>query len=369
MPMMQKIALLGLAVVISMVSGTVPTVEAEPIPSPYRQMQDGVPIGEIVCAGSRILMQSQSGMPVCVFVDSIRPLEMRGFVLLGEITSESFPIGGSADCDPCKGPLPEIGISRLPNIGETAIIEVRYTNDSLFGVADSKSFQYRDNYITGWRISQGFEVVNSYGLAYETEYWPGTNQTRSYTYTAFTPLNAGESKTYHVEIRAVEDVYGFVAGRGIARNIVEGIGYYHEEAYIQMRLDNEETMLLVDHMELYPELYVRPARATSNEEPQPKPEPLTEEECLALAASQTESAREQLIAVLIEYVRDEQLAVGRALENLLLPYGPLNMADVRQVLTGAGYTDGEINDAVSGHVPTQSHSERDGAPWTRGCLR
>ena len=86
---MRKITMLGLVVAISMASGIIPTAETEPIPPSYRQMQDGVPIGEIVCAGARILMQSPSGMPACVFVDSIRPLDARGFVLLGEITPKA----------------------------------------------------------------------------------------------------------------------------------------------------------------------------------------------------------------------------------------------------------------------------------------
>ena len=44
---MQKITILGLAVAISMVSCTVPVAVAEPIPSPYRQVQDGVLIDEM----------------------------------------------------------------------------------------------------------------------------------------------------------------------------------------------------------------------------------------------------------------------------------------------------------------------------------
>ena len=81
MPIMQKITILGLAVAISMMSCTVSVAEAEPIPSPYRQARDGVSIGEIVCAGDRMLMLSPSGMPACVFAESVEVLERRGFVL------------------------------------------------------------------------------------------------------------------------------------------------------------------------------------------------------------------------------------------------------------------------------------------------
>ena len=103
MLIMQKITILGLAVAISMMSCIVPVAEAEPIPSPYQQVRDGTPTGEVVCAGDRMLMLSPSGMPACVFVDSIRPLEARGFVLLGEITSDAFPIKSSGTEDEWAG--------------------------------------------------------------------------------------------------------------------------------------------------------------------------------------------------------------------------------------------------------------------------
>ena len=78
---MQKITILGLAVAISMTSCIVSVAEAEPIPSPYQQARDGTPVGEVVCAGDRMLMLSPSGMPACVFAESVEVLERRGFVL------------------------------------------------------------------------------------------------------------------------------------------------------------------------------------------------------------------------------------------------------------------------------------------------
>ena len=86
----QKITILGLAVAISMLSCTVSVAEAEPIPSPYRQARDGVPVGEIVCAGDRMLMLSPSGMPACVFAGSVEVLERRGFVLLSEMPRDDL---------------------------------------------------------------------------------------------------------------------------------------------------------------------------------------------------------------------------------------------------------------------------------------
>ena len=86
----QKITILGLAVAISMMSCIVPVAEAEPIPSPYQQVRDGVPIGEIMCAGDRMLMLSPSGMPACVFAESVEVLERRGFVLLSEMPRDDL---------------------------------------------------------------------------------------------------------------------------------------------------------------------------------------------------------------------------------------------------------------------------------------
>ena len=87
---MQKITILGLAVAISMMSCIVPVAEAEPIPSPYQQVRDGTPIGEVVCAGDRMLMQSPSGMPACVFAGSVEVLERRGFALLSEVPRDDL---------------------------------------------------------------------------------------------------------------------------------------------------------------------------------------------------------------------------------------------------------------------------------------
>ena len=90
MPIMQKITILGLVVAISMMSCIVSVAEAEPIPSPYQQARDGTPVGEVVCAGDRMLMLSPSGMPACVFAESVEVLERRGFVLLSEMPRDDL---------------------------------------------------------------------------------------------------------------------------------------------------------------------------------------------------------------------------------------------------------------------------------------
>ena len=130
---MQKITILGLAVAISMMSCTVSVAEAEPIPSPYRQARDGVPIGEIVCAGDRMLMLSPSGMPACVFAESVEVLERRGFVPLSEMprddlsskqpASEKAEETGSPDASK-TGDMPFVTTWRTTSLYESITIPV-----------------------------------------------------------------------------------------------------------------------------------------------------------------------------------------------------------------------------------------------------
>ena len=131
---MQKITILGLAVAISMMSCIVPVAEAEPIPSPYQQVRDGVPIGEIMCAGDRMLMLSPSGMPACVFAESVEVLERRGFVLLSEMPRDdlsakqpgaSEKAGGTGSPDASKtGDRPFVTTWRTASPNESITIPV-----------------------------------------------------------------------------------------------------------------------------------------------------------------------------------------------------------------------------------------------------
>ena len=117
-----------------MMSCTVSVAEAEPIPSPYRQARDGVPIGEIVCAGDRMLMLSPSGMPTCVFAESVEVLERRGFVLLSEVSRDdlsakqpgaSEKAGGTGSSDAFKtGDRPFVTTWRTASPNESITIPV-----------------------------------------------------------------------------------------------------------------------------------------------------------------------------------------------------------------------------------------------------
>ena len=350
---MMKITILALVLVAIALSGVMSVAmsvaSAETVPSPLQQVRDGVPIGEVVCSNDRMLMVSQTGMPACVFEESVLELETRGFGFVGEPfdmfpikSSDMFPIKSSdmADSTLWTGdPPPVITMSRLPNIGETAIVEINFTNAVWGDVTDTE--RYRTGFFeTGWGVDSEFEIVDSGGLKYETRYFHGTNEIADYYYTAFTPLNPGESKTYRIEVRAVEE----------GKSAVSAFGY-GEEAAIVVYLDDEETMLAQDHMARYPEMHERTARTVSDKDQPPKP--LTDEESRALEQNVREPTHEELIEFITAYVRDEQLSIEWALDNLLLPPGPLNMTEVRQVLSDAGYTDAEIDDALSQHPFTQ----------------
>ena len=332
---MLKITMLGLALAAFALVVAMPAANAETIT-----------VDEITCSDNHVPMTTPSGMSVCVFEESVQKLETRGFEFTGE-PFDIFPIKSSdaEDSTLWTGDLPPvISISRLPEIGETAVVEINFTNSAWGHVTDTE--RYRNGFFeTGWRVSSEFEIVDSGGLQYESIQPSGANEIIAYQYTAFTPLNAGESKTYRIEVRAVEE----------GRSYVSAYGYETTSGSIGMYIDDEETMLTRDHMALHPEMYERTARATSDEEPEP--EPPTKEEARELEQNVREPTHEELVEFITAYVRDEQHSIEWALDNLLLPSGPLNMTEVRQVLADVGYTDDEIEAEWSSRASTQSSSQ------------
>ena len=320
---------------------------AETVPSPLQQVRDGVPIGEVVCSENRVLMVSQTGMPACVFEESVLYLETRGFGFIGE-PFDMFPIKSTGDhaSDPRDGPPPVVSMSRLPNINETAVVEITYTNSFYdLNVTDTEDFSIHNSYKLGWVVSPGFEIVDSGGaepwLIYVSQHDP-----QALTYWEFVPLDVGESKTYRIVVKAVSEGYNYVAG----------IGYLYETATIDLYLDDEETLPYLEHLERYPEMHERQARAES----QP-PLPPTKSERDALMASTppyVAPTRETVMEWFADFFEgeDPNPEVGWSLD-LIFDIGAsinINMTDARQILGDAGYSDGEIDDAVSGHASTQS---------------
>ena len=211
---MLKIIVFAIVLMAIALSGIMSVASAETVPSPLQQVRDGVPTGEVMCSEDRVLMVSPSGMPACVFVDSVFVLDKRGFVLLGEITSKAFPIRGDVSSSTMI-PSPSLSMSRLPNIGEMALVEIRFTNWFDVDILDTDEFQ--GGFRTGWEVSPQFEIVNASGLLYDTvESRSGVNpaeiepQPGYFRYSAFTPLDSGETVTYSLLVRAVSEGSGTI---------------------------------------------------------------------------------------------------------------------------------------------------------------
>ena len=286
-----------------------------------------------------------AGIASIVYVESTG-----GFTLL---EPDPFPImssGGHQSGGPLIGPAPKISMSGLPNIGETAIVEMTFTNTYSFNVPDAFPSTYRDDVSLSWMVSDGFEIVDFGGVQYEAN--PVAETSGSYTeYIVFTPLDTGESKTYRIEVRAVNEGEAFIAGSG----------YYYVTDSIRMYLDDEETLLREDHIERYPELYGRSASerssasGTSNIVP-----PMTAENRKAQEQNATfMNFTDELFASLaIEFIREHDPSTEWVLGNILPPFGVFNMTYGKQVLIDAGYTSDEIDSIVSESMTAQSPEQR-----------
>ena len=338
---MLKIIMLGLVLAAVAVSGAVSVASAETVPSPLQQVRNGVIASEIVCSEDRVLVASPSGMPACVFEESVLELETRWFGFVDE-PFDMFPIKSTGDhySSSRYGPPPMVSMSRLPNINETAVVEITYTNIFHLNVTDTEDFSVHDSYKLGWVVSPGFEIVDSGGV----EPWSlyvSKRLPQALTYWEFVPLDFGESKTYRIVVKAVNE----------GTNYVTGIGYLHESARIQLYLDDEETLPYLEHLERYPEMHERQARAES----QP-PLPPTKSERDALMASTppyVAPTRETVMEWFADFFEgeDPNPEVGWSLD-LIFDIGAsinVNMTDARQILSDAGYSDGDIDYAVSQH--------------------
>ena len=86
--------MLGLLVLAIGIS-TMPTEAATS--SPLQQYISGTPINEILCSENKILMQSISGNPYCVFSTTAEKLEKRGFSIVINQNSNIEPLENSSD--------------------------------------------------------------------------------------------------------------------------------------------------------------------------------------------------------------------------------------------------------------------------------
>ena len=115
-------------------------------------------------------------------------------------------------------------------------------------------------------------------------------------------------------------------------------------------MDNEETMPLWKHQQLYPEKYVRSVPPKSDE-PTP-PVRMTEEEIRELderLAAQDEPTREETVEWFINYLIDSGNSADWAVTSLW-HFGILNATELRTVLAGANFTDSEIDRVMTDNV-------------------
>ena len=257
-------------------------------------------------------------------------------IIVDTIQADKITSSASISGEPLRGPLPEVRISDLPEIGETAIVTVTYTNEFIVDVTDTEA--QNDYYWTGWRVSPGFKVINSSGVTLEPFYPDGTDELYSYDYLVPTALNSGESVTYTFEVRAIKE----------GTNFIGGLGYNHVEAYIHVYLDDDNTMLSSEHMAQNRGLYERSVKSQSEIDLEMEVEHLRQlAEAVKNPPSNTGRVAEgdELIDAVTMWVVENNLTAEEAVDRLT-SNAALNVDDIRRILAGAGFSEDEINSAL-----------------------
>ena len=245
--------------------------------------------------------------------------------------------------EPLFGPLPKVCISHLPEIGETAIVTVTYTNEYISNVTDAEAQSHPKTYSTGWKVSPGFEIVDSGDMTaepfYPQVYPPNQAELKDYRYFIPTPLNVGESVTYTFEVRAIKE----------GANSIGGLGYRHVEAYIHVYLDDDNTMLYSEHRALYPELHQPPPQMSKSERAQAEEAEHLRQLAEAIKNPPPNIGRtlegDELIEVVTMWVVREGFTPEETFERLA-SHVTLDVDDIRRILTGAGFSEDEINGAL-----------------------
>ena len=270
------------------------------------------------------------------------------------IQADEIMSSASISGEPLRGPLPEVRISDLPEIGETAIVTVTYTNEFIIDVTDTEA--QNDYYWTGWRISPGFKVINSSGVTLEPYYPEGADELYSYDYLVPTALNSGESVTYTFEVLAIKE----------GTNFIGGLGYNHVEAYIHVYLDDDNTMLSSEHMAQNRGLYERSVKSQSEIDLEMKAEHLRQ---LAEAIKNPPPnigrtvEGDELIEFTIMRVIEEGFTVEEAFNDMQGNIA-LDLDVIRRVLIGAGFSEDEIDSALPTDDAPVSKSNHDLASIT-----
>ena len=224
---------------------------------------------------------------------------------------------------PSRGPAPAMHISNLPNINETAFVEISYTNDFLLGT-----------YIPsiGWHVSPNLEIVDSYGVPHRPVYDSAADNLRRHVHAAHTPLERGESITYNIEIRAVSEGPAMITGWG-----------HGDEGRIRLYLDSDNTMLYDEYKRLHPEPRAPPSQPRDDGE-EPRPMPLTEEQSQALSKrSEIYSTMNSIAA----HIKGEEYSVSEAVDFFIAGTRAFTMPQIQHMLDRAGFAGHDANAALS----------------------
>ena len=351
---MLKITMLGIALAAIALAGMMTYVaDSKTIPLSLTHGLNGIQASDVECTDSRVQMTSPSGMSVCVFEQSMLELESRGFEFVNE-PFDMFPIkmptgsNGGVFTSPGFSSPPVISMSNLPEIGETAMVNITYTNDIGVNITTTENQPTEAIFKVGWLVSSGFEVVDNGG----NEPWAINGSSREPArlgYNAFVPLDAGESFTYIIEVRAVEEKLSYIGARG----------YGLSNSLLHVWLDDLETLTDQEHKARYPKLH------------QPLPDPpvaktpglrdYTDKE-LAAIPDYVPPSRELLADFFAAYFADEDTddaTVGEAMDFVQQVGYHLNytLPDLKEILGAADYTDKEIEAEWSSRASTQSFSQ------------
>ena len=305
--------------------------------APLAQVRDGVPADKVACSDGRVPMTSPSGTSACVFEESVLELESRGFEFTGE-PFDMFPVKPASTPGTSIGKttgITTISMSDLPEIGETAIVEVTYTN-MFTNLTDTEFAENQEIFTIGWTVGYGFEVANNYGNIPEKASYPDGSP--AFVFREPVHLAYNDSKTYRVEVRAVNEGKGYVGGSG----------YVDSGRSIVLYIDDNETLPFQEHKERYPEQHRRA--------PTPQP-PFPREE-----VEYEPPSRELLVDFFGAYFAGSDPnvePVGEAMDFVLSVGEHLNytLPDLKQILGAADYTDEDIEAEWSSRASTQSFSQ------------
>ena len=231
--------------------------------SPYKQMKMGYPLEDIQCNDDKVLMQFPSGKPACVYEDTAKKLENRGWKIIeNEISliEYEFPLSASSLYDNQNNfdePTAYYGdidltISNLPKIGETAEIEITFTSRVDFVMPnvnnpDSPWVNYTSMqvidlppiFVQNLHMSDHFEFVN------QTDIISSHEECRRNCGYGITKLAdtvfPNQTITMSATIKAVSEGFASIAG-----------STFGHSANISVHVGNDQTILTDDYLAMHP---------------------------------------------------------------------------------------------------------------------